>query len=579
MTMKNHHARSIWETIFHPLFWVSIVFHVGALLALFVALPQICGYIYFLWIAAQALLSIVLVNTGLAQKKNFLYFVLSILGCGFAFILQFIVYTGRKNIVTGSVLLRVILGVYALIVCGLPAVWLFCNLRYLILTMAANGILVLWILLQKKDAHYKIFWILFLFALPGTGLFLYVFSCKELYFFTFWSRCKAFDKKNGAEKRNVAYDGKMVHLAPDDSCEPSSGLRYFSSGKVFFADVICKLRGAKKYIYIELFIYDEGDLAEEIFGILHEKAAHGVDVYVIYDELGGYECVRNKRFKAATKAGMHLCAFNPVPPFVNLNINYRGHRKIIAIDGETAYTGGINLADEYIGVKHTHKQWKDCGVRMDGAAANGLINLFERTWFALTKEDLGHSTAMGVQDRGACMVFGDGVEYPDHICKEVYLRLINGAQHHIKIMTPYYMPGQEIEKALIHAVQRNVEVTIYLPSVPDKFYVHLVSRLNAEKCLKKGIHVQFMRAGFLHSKILLCDDTVCLSTANFDYRSLFLQEECGMISNDREFVREVDEDFVTLQEGSIIADEKNTLFKNKFETFAAHLYDMISYWF
>lgn len=578
MAVKNHNTRSVRGTIRHPLFWVSSLFHMGAMLALFVTLPKICGFIYFLWIAAQVLFSLILANTGPAQEKNFLYFVFSIFSCGLPFILQYIVYTGRKNTASESVPLMIVLAVYALTVCGLPAVWLFCNLRYFFLTLAANGVLTLWILLQKQDAHYKIFWILFVFALPGTGLLLYVFSCKQLYFFTFRSRCKRFDGRRGEHGKGLACNAASL-CPPADAVEPSNGLHYFSSGTEFFEDVTCKLRAAKKYIYLELFIYDEGTLAEEIFGILNEKAAQGVNVYVLYDELGGYEWLRSKRFKAAARAGVHLRAFNPLPPFINLNINYRDHRKIIVIDGETAYTGGINIADEYIDAKHVYGRWKDCGVRMDGAAGKGLVYLFERTWFALSKEDLGRSAEVSAQD-GACTIFGDGVEYSTHVCKDVYLHLINSARHSIKIMTPYFMPGREIVTALTQAAQRNVEVTICLPNVPDKFYVHFVSRLNADRCLKKGVRIQYMKGGFLHSKILLCDGTACLCTANFDFRSLFLQEECGMISSEREFVRRIEEDFAELQEGSIIAEEQNTLSKrHKFKTIVAYCYDLISYWF
>ena len=558
-----------------------MVLQVAVLLTLFALLPEIYGFIFLSWIAAQMCLSVIFSNAAPLGKSHPLYLILCAFSCWFPFFLQFIVLAERKNIISRSVALKVLLGVYALLVCGLMDVWLCLHLRFFAWLSVANGILTLAILLRKREVHGKIFWIILIFALPGTGMLLYLFSCRGIYFFTFRARCRRFDRENG----NLLKDGETACTEeisallqpPDPSREPLSCPQYFCTGAALFEDVLQKLQAAEKFIYLEFFIYGEGELTDKLFGILDGKAAEGVDVYVIYDELGGIECLNSKRFAASARAGVRLCAFNPLTPFLNPNMNFRDHRKIVVIDGKTAYTGGINLADEYAAPQHVRGAWKDCGVRL-GHGAEDMAYLFERTWFALTGEKLSFRLPK-VRGDAPCITFGDGLEYRKNVCKEVYLNLIRGAQQRLKIMTPYFMPGRQIVKALAEAAGRGVDVTLCLPYVPDRFYVHLVTRLNAEKCLKYGIKVKYMHSGFLHSKVVLCDDTVCICTANFDYRSLYMQQECGIVSNDGTFLGEVNEDFTRLEEDCIIADDTNRLSKHKFKTCLAYLYNLIAYWF
>lgn len=572
----------------HPLFWISILVNAGALLTLFLLFFEIYGFIFLCDIAAQLCLSTVFSGTGICKKKNAAYYFLCVLSRGVPFILNFIIYAERKNAVSLSAGLMAVLGAYALAVLALLYVWFFFNIKYFLIVVAVNCLLSLVILALKRDAHCKIFWISAIFVLPGMGALLYLFSSGKIYFGVFRARCKKFDRlhtKYFTDKNEMR--GGIALLGQDGSAAKSAGesgkeaapLRYFTSGGLFFADVLQSLQAAKEYIYLEFFIYDEGGLADDIFGILNKKAVEGVKVYVIYDDFGGCECYYSGRFKRAREAGVRFCPFNTMPPFLNPNINYRDHRKIVVVDGLTAYTGGVNVGDEYLESARSFGYWKDCGAKTEGAAAADFAYLFERTWFALSKERIGGPQKAQKEAERGCVVFGGGLEYGRNALGDIYLNLIGGAESRIALLTPYFMPGAKITGALAAAAERGVDVTVYLPYIPDKFYVHLVSRLNGERLLKHGVKVKYTYPGFLHSKVLLCDKTACVGTANFDYRSLYMQQECGVISADSGFVSEIESDVAALTADCIEAGDGHSLFKNKFRTFLAYLYGLISYLF
>lgn len=561
--------------------WGSSLLHCAACLCLFLFLRPYYGYIFLFSLAVQQFISDMLSNLSQNRKKGVLFWLLSLLSCGFYFRSSRLFYEERKNKLSSSTGKILILGLYALFIFGLFDAWAILNLPYLIFALIADAVCALIILLSKHDPAYKSTCIFFIVLLFGFGYLIYILYVASAPFITYKKRCSAFDMRRGIVKTG---DGRETCRAVEYLQTQGFAKRdckdicYFPSGAAFFADLKQKLADANQYICFEFFIYDEGNLFEELFAILKAKAADGVKVYVTYDELGSCGCFTDERIKNLQACGINFCAFNSFSPTFNLNFNYRTHRKIVIIDGKIAYTGGINVADEYADYVNVCGRWKDGAVRLIGGVQNFLY-LFEKQWFAVTGRYL-ENPCYDCENAGSfAVVFGDGIDYGNQVSEQLFLKMIRGASEQIDAMTPYYMPGNAIINALTDAAQRGVKVNLYLPETPDKYYVHRVSRLNAEQSAKKGVNVRYIRSGFVHSKILLCDDLALVGTANMDFRSLKMQDECGVLSDDKKLVDQIRADFADLEKNSTPLCDKNSLYRSPIFLASARACRLICYLF
>ncbi len=311
---------------------------------------------------------------------------------------------------------------------------------------------------------------------------------------------------------------------------------YYKSGETCYPVLLEELRKAKYFIFMEYFIVEEETMWDNILQILKEKAAEGVEVRFIYDDMGCVALLPYKYYKKLEEFGIKCMAFNPVIPFFSLVMNHRDHRKITIIDGNVGFMGGWNLADEYINLKKRFGYWKDTGVMIKGDAVWNLTSMFLITWNSARpdkEEDIrrympGMLMPNPVQAEGYVQPYGDSPLDRENVSESVYLNMINGAQDYVYMSTPYLVIDNEMMTALILAAKRGVDVRIITPGIPDKKYVFILTQSYYSQLVKGGVKIYQYDPGFVHAKSFVCDDKYAIvGTINLDYRSLYLHFECG----------------------------------------------------
>ena len=332
-------------------------------------------------------------------------------------------------------------------------------------------------------------------------------------------------------------------------------LKYFDIGEKKFETLVEELKKAEHFIFMEYFIISEGRMWNTILDILKEKAAAGVDVRVIYDDAGCMFTLPYGYDKKLEKMGIKCKIFNKFVPIFNMVFNNRDHRKICVIDGNVGFTGGINLADEYINEIVRFGHWKDTAVMLKGDAVWNLTLFFLSMWsyLANTEEDYLEYRPDKYHELPAV---GDGYVQPfadtplDSECvgETVYLNMITKAQKYIYITTPYLVIDNEMVTALTIAAKNGVDVRIITPHIEDKWYVHAVTRSYYEILVESGVKIYEYTPGFIHAKSYICDDKYAVvGTINMDYRSLYLHFECGVLMCGSSTVLDVKRDFEETQ--------------------------------
>lgn len=311
--------------------------------------------------------------------------------------------------------------------------------------------------------------------------------------------------------------------------------KYYPDGQSMFADMLPALQGAQHSIYVESFIIGMGEMWGQIHEILRRKAAAGLDVRVIYDDAGCLSLLPHNYAEMMRADGIRAFSFNRCVPVLNLVMNNRDHRKIMVIDGQIAFTGGVNLADEYINKIVRFGYWKDSGVRLDGPGAASLANIFLTFWKAKYPDedlDAGCDLPAAVPVETDCLVqpFADTPVDREAVAKNVYLELINQAQQRLYICTPYLILDNDLLSCLRLAAKRGVDVRIYTPGVPDKPTIYQLTRSYFPHLLRAGVKIYSYTPGFLHAKTWLVDDRIAaVGTVNLDYRSLYLHFENSVL--------------------------------------------------
>lgn len=335
----------------------------------------------------------------------------------------------------------------------------------------------------------------------------------------------------------------------------NTDVRYYPSGEAFFADLLPALESAEHFIFLEFFIISQGEMWQAILDILRRKAAAGVDVRVIYDDAGCMAGLPNRYWRDLEADGIRALPFNPFVPMVNLVMNHRDHRKIVVVDGTTAFTGGANLADEYINRLERFGHWRDSAVRLRGAAVWSFTTMFLEFWAANhPDEPVGdlrvlHPQPLRVPDAD-CLVqpFCDTPIDRENTAKNVYLELINQAKRRLYLCTPYLILDNDLLTALKLAAHRGVDLRIYTPGIPDKKLIYQLTRSYFAPLLEAGVKIFTYTPGFLHSKTWLCDDRVgVVGTVNLDYRSLYLHFECATLLYGGRALRDIERDLRELE--------------------------------
>lgn len=326
-----------------------------------------------------------------------------------------------------------------------------------------------------------------------------------------------------------------------------SKLKYFPSGYLFFEDLIQDLKNAKEFIFIEFFIISNGVLLDRILEILKQKASQGVDIRIIYDDMGSHRTLQRKTKKILRQNNIKILRFNPFIPVFKIAMNFRDHRKIVVVDGKVAYTGGTNLADEYINEKRMYGYWKDAGIKLEGKATNTFTISFLRQWEFISNTPQNYNKFLNQNEshknNSIVVPFVDGLDYTHSIGKDSYVNMFSNATEKIYIMTPYFIPDETVFDILKNKASSGTEVRIILPEVADKKLVYQVSRNNAEKLLPFGVKVFTMKNSFVHSKIVLTEYSAVVGSINIDQRSFNQQFESAIYTNDKSILDSVNKDF------------------------------------
>lgn len=327
---------------------------------------------------------------------------------------------------------------------------------------------------------------------------------------------------------------------------------YYSPGEEMFAALLPELEKAEHYIFLEFFIIHEGVMWNSILEILKRKAKQGVTVRLIYDDMGCFLLLPTDYPKQLEQMGISCVKFNPFRPFLSAIQNNRDHRKIISIDGKVAFTGGINLADEYINAIERFGHWKDSAIKVEGEAAWSFTLMFLQMWDACRRENEDFSRYYPWQTN-PCPVIGDGFVQPyadtpmdtENVGEHVYLQILNQAKDYVYINTPYLIVDDSMVSALTLAAKRGVDVRIITPHKWDKWAIHMTTRSYYRELVKAGVKIYEYTNGFNHSKTFVSDDcTATVGTTNLDFRSLYLHFECGALLFNCKAVSQVKEDFL-----------------------------------
>ena len=346
--------------------------------------------------------------------------------------------------------------------------------------------------------------------------------------------------------------GQLAHYLEKCDNSPvydSTQVKYYPLGELQFADMVEELKKAEKFIFMEFFIVSGGRMLGTVLDILRERAARGVEVRFMCDGTNVLWNLPNDFPYMVEEEGIRCKMFAPIRPVFSTHYNNRDHRKILVIDGKVAFTGGINLADEYINVKKRFGHWKDVGAMVRGDAVERFTYMFLEMWNESETEPDAYGKYILPPE---AHLPGDGYAIPYSVCplgpervgERVYLEIINTAHTYVHIMTPYLILDYQMIMALTYAAKRGVEVKIVMPHIPDKKYAFVLAKTYYNQLLEAGVGIYEYEPGFVHAKVFVSDGVKgVVGTVNLDYRSLYHHFECGLVLYRNSQIALMEEDF------------------------------------
>lgn len=427
-------------------------------------------------------------------------------------------------------------------------------------------VMVLYLLNSSIDPSAKLTWLAVILLLPVFGSLLFLYIQSDVGHRTLKKRVQTVLEETddlvppspGAEEELTAACPGAAALARyirKSGCYPvfrSTDVTYFPLGEDKFEEMLRQLEAARHFIFLEYFIVDEGLMWGRVLEILARKAAAGVEVRVMYDGTCEFSTLPHDYPKRLEQLGIRCKMFAPVTPFVSTHYNYRDHRKILVIDGHTAFNGGVNLADEYINRREKHGHWKDTAVMVRGEAARSFTLMFLQMW-ALDEKTTDFAPYLQppapVEAPGFVLPYGDCPVDKAKVGELVYMDLLNRAQDHVYIMTPYLILDGEMETALRFAAERGVDVRLILPGVPDKKLPYALAWTHYAALLAAGVKLYEYTPGFVHAKVFVCDGReAVVGTINLDYRSLYHHFECATYLYGTACIPAIEADFLQTQQ-------------------------------
>lgn len=493
-----------------------------------------------------------------------------------------------RIIITAVILLLELLLLYVTVTrFSKQSVWIYSLAEFVSL------ITVFTIINKRQNQSYKIMWIMFILLVPIFGIIAYLLWGGGRVFPHIKRKVRYLNSKYKMHLTDDNYAAShlkyedLLHYRQAEFIRNESGLpiyqntesEFFSPGETLMPTLLKELEKAQKYIYLEFFIISEGEMWDEIYKILKQKAKEGVEIKIIFDDFGSIKTKSRKFIEKLRTNCIEVSVFNPILPSINFFMNNRDHRKIIIIDGKTAFTGGINIADEYINRIERFGYWMDAFIMIKGAAVDSFLFMFAAMWEFITGNSIDfitHKSNTIMKNDGFYIPYHDDPLDNSNTAAGVYLQILNNAQKYVYIATPYLILDSHLTAAITLAAKSGVDVKVITPAKPDKCYVHPVTQYYYTELLKSGVSIYEYTPGFIHSKLFLSDDSVAtVGTVNTDYRSLYLHFECGVWMCGTSSINEIKENFNTIlsQSKKIELNEWNKRpFLVKIKQYLLHLF-------
>ena len=435
--------------------------------------------------------------------------------------------------------------------------------HYFAVTTVLYGGSVLYVINSNSNPTAKITWIVLIMLVPVLGVGLLAYTKNNIGHRTIKRRVEHLVKEtDGLIEQNPAVIGALAEESPETvslsnfinrgGCHPvydDTSIKYFPQGEDKFEQLLIELEKAKHFIFLEYFIIDEGMMWGKVLDILARKAGEGVEVRLMYDGTCEFTTLPHNYPERLKALGINCKMFSPVTPFVSTHYNYRDHRKILVIDGHTAFTGGINLADEYINRSSRFGHWKDTAIMLKGEAVKSFTLMFLQLWNVDEKEpEFGRYLeypAENIKPAGGYVIpYGDCPLDNEKVGEMVYIDILNRAQNYVHIMSPYLILDGETETALKFAAERGVDVSLILPGIPDKKYAFALAKTHYASLIESGVKIYEYTPGFVHAKVFVSDDIkAVVGTINLDYRSLYHHFECAAYMYGTDCIADIEADF------------------------------------
>lgn len=435
--------------------------------------------------------------------------------------------------------------------------------EYMGISVVFIVIMVLYLFNCDFDAEVKLTWLMVIMLLPVFGTMLLLYTQIEIGHRAIKVRLQQLieETRESIPQSEEALRGlaeespesaELAHYIGRTGCYPvyrNTEVTYFPLGEDKFQELLKQLKKAEHFIFLEYFIVEEGLMWGKVLEILAEKAAEGVEVRILYDGTCEFSTLPHDYPKRLQKLGIQCKMFAPLKPFVSTHYNYRDHRKILVIDGHTAFNGGINLADQYINRVEKHGHWKDTAVMLQGEAAASFTLMFLQMWNLDEKKTefqkyLDCSVGMQWNAKGYILPFGDYPLDRDKVGERVYMDILNQSHRYVHIMSPYLILDGEMKAALQFAAERGIDVKIILPGIPDKKIPYALAKTHYASLLKSGVQIYEYTPGFVHAKVFVSDDCkAVVGTINLDYRSFYHHFECATYMCHTQCISDIEKDF------------------------------------
>lgn len=427
-----------------------------------------------------------------------------------------------------------------------------------------SALIVIKIINEKGNPAFKLSWILLILVIPVVGAAFYIFVQLQIGTRYIGRRLAILN----LETRNyMTQDYRLVEDIRNDKpananlahflsqqvgfpIHCNTEVTYFPLGEEKYKELLHQLKQAKNFIFLEYFIVEEGVMWNTILNVLREKVSEGVEVRFMYDGMCSMAQLPYNYPKKVRAVGVQCKMFSPIKPIMSTHQNNRDHRKICVIDGQVAFTGGVNLADEYINQKERFGHWKDTAIMLRGEAVQSFTMLFLQMWNINVKEPeqyekyLSSKSSVKRADLGYVLPYGDSPFDNENVGEQVYFHILNHAKKYVHIMTPYLILDNEMVTNLTYTAKCGIEVIVIMPHIPDKWYAFALAKTYYAELLEAGVQIYEYTPGFVHAKVFVSDDdTATVGTINLDYRSLYLHFECGAFIYDNPVVADIECDF------------------------------------